>query len=431
MVKTTPTGAQLGRRVRKLRSEKGLSQDDLAGTRYTAAYVSHIEHGKRRASEEALRFFADQLGISYEELLTGRSPEADLMLELEIERSFAAIHEGNAKESLERLESARSEAREVGASRALARAEEGIALALFKQGLYKEALVTYEGLDANLTDASPEDRTPAVVGRARSLFHLARLHDALDLLEPHLARLNRSAAPDPTALMQVYACLIPVYYDLGQVERAKKAAAKGTDLVAEVADPEGLACLHVNRAGLLLEEKQTRGALAALGRAQDLFRQLGWRSEATKVGLARGVVFTERDDLARAEKEFSSVLVDGSVSPRDLARAHTGLALVARRKGDPARGLEHACSALEIGGDVPGEAAEANREAGMCCAALGREDETLTHWKNALSLYLDVGDNSEAAKTARLIGEVLETRGELEEAAQVYRDGLGNLEEVR
>jgi tetratricopeptide (TPR) repeat protein len=432
MVKTRSTQAQVGKRLRKLRLERGLSQEDLAGSRYSAAYISHIEHGKRRASEDALRFFAEQLGTSMEELLTGRSPDADLLLELEIERSFAAIHGGDAAGSLERLESARVEARAVGASRALARAEEAIALALFKQGLYKEALITYEGLDTSLDQASAEERTPGVVGMARCLFHLGRLHDALDIVEPHLARLNRSSAPDPTALMQVYACLIPVYYDLGQVERAKDAAAKGTDLVPEVADPAGLACLHVNRAGLLLEEKQTRGALAALARAQDLYRQLGWRSEATKVALARGVVFSERNDLARAAAEFRLVLDDRSVSPRDLARAHTGLSLIARRVGNPAEGLDHAREALDALGDgVPGEAAEANREAGMCVADLGREDEALSYWRRSLEFYLEVGDNGEAAKTARLIGEALEGRGDLEGAARIYREGLGNLEQVR
>lgn len=429
--KTRAAASRLGPRLKKLRAERGMSQDDLAGSRYTGAYVSHIEHGKRRASEEALRYFADQLRISYEELLTGRSPEADLMLELEIERSFAAVHEGNPEPALERLEAARSEARAAGAHRALARAEEGIALALVKQGLYKEALITYEGLDATLAEAAEEDRTPAIVGRARCLFHLAKLHDALDLLEPHLARLNRSAAPDPAALIQVYASLIPVYYDLGQVERAKDAAAKGVDLAPEVADPEGLACLHVNRAGLLLEEKQTRGALAALGRAQDLFRQLGWRSEATKVSLARGVVFTERDDLARATKEFRSVLDDGSVSPRDLARSHTGLALIARRSGNAEQGLGHARDALAVAEGVPGEAAEANREAGMCASDLGEVDDALRYWRDALKYYLEVGDNAEAAKTARLIGEVLESRGQAAEAMRVYYDALGSLEQVR
>src|SRR5215212_10130852 len=66
--------AEIGRRVLRLRTERGFTQRQLAEPAYTAAYVSTLESGKARPSEGALRHLAERLGVTYEELATGRSP---------------------------------------------------------------------------------------------------------------------------------------------------------------------------------------------------------------------------------------------------------------------------------------------------------------------------------------------------------------------
>ncbi|MFD8939769.1 helix-turn-helix domain-containing protein, partial [Streptomyces sp. NPDC059578] len=62
----------MGRRVHRLRADRGLTQRQLAEPAYTAAYVSTLEAGRVRPSEKALRHLAARLGTSYEELATGR-----------------------------------------------------------------------------------------------------------------------------------------------------------------------------------------------------------------------------------------------------------------------------------------------------------------------------------------------------------------------
>src|SRR5690348_8394681 len=73
-VRTAEEAAEIGRRVLRLRTERGLTQRQLAEPAYTAAYVSTLESGKVRPSEAALRHLATRLGVSYEELTTGRDP---------------------------------------------------------------------------------------------------------------------------------------------------------------------------------------------------------------------------------------------------------------------------------------------------------------------------------------------------------------------
>lgn len=57
-----------GRRLRELRLAAGMSQAELAGRRYTHAYVSVLESGRRVPSPTAAEYFAQRLGVPVEQL---------------------------------------------------------------------------------------------------------------------------------------------------------------------------------------------------------------------------------------------------------------------------------------------------------------------------------------------------------------------------
>lgn len=62
----------LGKRVREVRKEKGISQADLAVKCKTSAqYLSQIENGKKQASLQILITIAEALEVSLDELLVG------------------------------------------------------------------------------------------------------------------------------------------------------------------------------------------------------------------------------------------------------------------------------------------------------------------------------------------------------------------------
>lgn len=54
---------QIGARIRSLRLERGMTQQDLAGHRYTKAYISAMEIGSARPSMLALQHLALQLRV--------------------------------------------------------------------------------------------------------------------------------------------------------------------------------------------------------------------------------------------------------------------------------------------------------------------------------------------------------------------------------
>src|SRR5438552_13548600 len=67
--------ADVGARIRSLRTAKGLTQAQVAEPQYTKAYISMLESGRTRASMKALEHIAGVLGVKPADLLGGaRSP---------------------------------------------------------------------------------------------------------------------------------------------------------------------------------------------------------------------------------------------------------------------------------------------------------------------------------------------------------------------
>ncbi len=59
---------EFGRRLREFRSAAGLTQAELAGSKFSHAYVSVLESGRREPSRAAVEYFASRLGIPVEKL---------------------------------------------------------------------------------------------------------------------------------------------------------------------------------------------------------------------------------------------------------------------------------------------------------------------------------------------------------------------------
>src|SRR5918912_2768611 len=75
-----PSAAEetIGQRVKRLRTERGLSQRELSGPGVSYAYISRIENDDRKPSEKAARHLAVKLGVTADYIETGRTvPAAD------------------------------------------------------------------------------------------------------------------------------------------------------------------------------------------------------------------------------------------------------------------------------------------------------------------------------------------------------------------
>ncbi|MGZ4395718.1 MAG: helix-turn-helix domain-containing protein [Gaiellaceae bacterium] len=79
-IRTRTTAAQpgsirLGERLRQLRVSAGLTQTELAGERFSKEYVSQIERGKTRPTDETVEWLAARLGVDAGFLANGVSTD--------------------------------------------------------------------------------------------------------------------------------------------------------------------------------------------------------------------------------------------------------------------------------------------------------------------------------------------------------------------
>ncbi|MGW0512631.1 helix-turn-helix domain-containing protein [Streptomyces olivaceoviridis] len=70
-----------GRRLKRLRLERGLSQAGLVGDGMSTGYLSRLESGERRPTERATAYLAERLGVDASALI-GPSPQRSLTCEL-------------------------------------------------------------------------------------------------------------------------------------------------------------------------------------------------------------------------------------------------------------------------------------------------------------------------------------------------------------
>lgn len=421
------SSATVGRRIRKLRLTRGLSQLQLAQGICTSAYISTIESGKRRGSDRVLAAIADRLETTVDHLQTGRSPGLATRLHLEVERLRVAVIQGRPDEAVVPAEEIRDEALRSGLPSQAGRAEEVRGRALLRLGRRPEALEAFVGANEILREDPVEARAGAIAGAARCRFQMGDVHHAIHELEAYLIELMRRPALDPTAATQVYGALIGPCFEAGLIDRAREAAAEVRRLEARVTDPETIACSHINVGGVYLAEGRVEEAVAALARAETLFVQIGAVADGVKVAINQAMVFIEGERWEDARVRLKQALVWLGEDPNsiDRGRALNQLGRVERLSGDGRSAVAYLQEALTVlDGDQHNERGLAQRELGLCALAQGDVEAGTCLLRDALGSYQSASNPLEEARTYMLLGDAMRGAEVLGPVAQAYRDGV-------
>jgi transcriptional regulator with XRE-family HTH domain len=99
---------RLGDRLRQLRVSAGLTQTDLAGTRFSKEYVSQIERGKTRPTRETVEWLAQQLGVDADFLQNGVSTDERSRIETLLARAEALSEATKSAEAIEQIDDVRT-----------------------------------------------------------------------------------------------------------------------------------------------------------------------------------------------------------------------------------------------------------------------------------------------------------------------------------
>src|SRR5713226_3564634 len=101
----SPMVADVGARIRSLRTAKGMTQAQVAEPLYTKAYISMLESGRTRASMKALEHIAGVLGVKPSDLLGGHAAPATPQYDLvEARKLIEQAQFSDALPILEKLE---------------------------------------------------------------------------------------------------------------------------------------------------------------------------------------------------------------------------------------------------------------------------------------------------------------------------------------
>ncbi|MFI8233522.1 helix-turn-helix domain-containing protein [Streptomyces sp. NPDC085900] len=420
----------IGRRVQQLRAARGLTQKQLAEPAYTPAYISTLEAGRVRASDEALRHIAERLGVAYEELATGRPARLATDLRLRLTEAQRTLAGGEAERAAEQYDALLAEAEGHDLADVQAAALLGLGESALDTGELTDARRYFERAEKTLADAPLPARVPALRGRAVSHYLAGELRYAVYLLESTLDELNRGGLHDPDALLLLYASIIGPYMDMGAHARAAQAAELALALAPHSGDPALVARMHRSVARTLLAEGRIAEADASLAKASELYRTLQIRTELANCHWMRGYVCAQNGELERAEAELRQALEMLTAKRAALYSSQVAVELAdvlhRRGKSEQAAALLH-----DTLSDLNSErgalhSAAAHRLLGII-AEDARDTETAEeHYVRALSLLERAGAAGDLADLCRLLGDLLRRTGRVEAALDAYRTGLGH-----
>ncbi|PYC79497.1 transcriptional regulator [Streptomyces tateyamensis] len=423
-----PPADQVGARLQRLRTERGLTQRALAEPGYTAAYVSTVEAGKARPSEAVLRYFADRLQVSYQELVSGvpAGLRTEIMDGIAEANQLVDGGEGAAGEQL--LAELTERATGYGITDLVAELHTARGALLLRRGALAEGREEFERAEALLADQPLPARVRAVRGRATAHYLEGDVRYACYLLESTINELNGGGLPDPGSLMLLYAAVIGPYLELGALERATKAAGLALDLAPRVADPPAVAALHRSVARTHVAHGRYAEAEAALVRAQEVYQQWGIRVEFAQCHWMRGYLAAQQGRLAEAETELRTAarMLRESGAAFYAVQVEVELADVRWRLGHTAEAEELLGQLLASLGPGRGavHAAAAHRLLGLIRDRADDPAAAEQHYRTALELQREADVTGDLADTARLLGDLLDRQGRTREAVAAYRSGL-------
>jgi tetratricopeptide (TPR) repeat protein len=169
----------LGERLRHLRVERGMTLSQVAGGRFSAAFLSQIERGLARPSPVNLGHIAERLEVDLESLLRTTPREVDREIaELRLTEARAAVTRDEPARALKILASLPPSLTD------LDRLDAGLlrADALVRNGDYEKGMTALRTASEMRGADSPESRVRVAEIACRAHYRRQRYHQALDAL---------------------------------------------------------------------------------------------------------------------------------------------------------------------------------------------------------------------------------------------------------
>jgi len=433
-----PRPTQLGDRLRQLRVSAGLTQSDLAGDRFSKEYISQIERGKTRPTDETVEWLALRLGVDAGYLANGVSADERARAEALLTRADAVMQERRYEEAVEAYRSSYSAVLATGSPQLRMRLLAGEAIALAHHGEPRAALELLTEARSLVEDESFND-----LDRADVLYRLgvcryltSSVSTAISLLSESLALAERSGLPCDELRAAIFGWRSRCYRRQRDFEAAREDVERALELAEALRDTRAMGEAYF-QASILAE----RGGHWVLARtyAEKAKAQYEALAEQREVGRLHnnlgGLEFTlgrPEQAIAHFKQAFAAALDVGY--EHDAATAVSSLAQVHLRVGDPLKAEEQARHALRIideREDMLDEIGNARLVLGRALLEQNRLDEAEETLAGADEAFAQLSSASHRAAVWVAQGDLATRRGDDPRAAVLYRRAAEALQDFR
>jgi tetratricopeptide (TPR) repeat protein len=428
----------VGERVRALRTAAGLTQTELAGERFSKEYVSQIERGKTRPTDDTVAWLAERLGVDAQYLTHGVSADVRARIEAQLARAEALSESHQDLEAVETYRDARGELDSLGSPELELRALAGEGWSLLELGAAREALELLQAARV-LSEApgfSDVDRADVLFRLGCCRYRLSSIPSAIALFDEALELAERTGLPCDLLRARILAWRSRCRRRQADYEAAREDVERAIELAQAMDDPRVVAGTYFQAS--LVAEKMGHWVLARqyAQQAKAIYQDLNDERNTGRLMLNLGglQLLLGRPEQAIEHLTASFALAVEAGSQPDAAQALGSLAAVHEHLGDHDAADEHARKALALldgREDFLDEIGQSNLVLGRSLLERGRLDEAEQCFRTADSAFEQMESIGHRTGAWVALGDLAERRGDVREAARWYRNAAEALAVVR
>jgi tetratricopeptide (TPR) repeat protein len=422
-----PNGG-LGERLRTLRVNSGLTQTDLAGERFSKEYVSQIERGKTRPTQETIEWLAQRLGVDPGFLASGVSADERGRIETGLARAEALNENHEYQDALAEYQKVAGSVVGIASPELEVRHLTGEAWALMRSGEVKPAVKLLTRVQAIVEDPlfSDVDRADVLFRLGACRVELSSIQTAIGLFNEALTLAERSGFPCDRLRAEIFNWRSRCYRRQRDFEAAREDVERALELAEALGDPREVARVYFFAS--LVAERQGNWVLARTyaEQAKAQYEEIADRATLGKVlnnlGGLNFLLGKPEDAIAQLNESFKVLLEYGTEA--DAARAVSSLAQVNLRTGQVEPAEHQARQALQLLGDrvdVIDEIGNAQLVLGRSLLEQARLDEAEEAFEDAERSFEQFSSLSHRASVWIAKGDLAARRGQDQVAAQLYR----------
>ncbi len=430
--------ASIGGRVRSLRTAAGLTQTALAGERFSKEYVSQIERGKTRPTEETVAWLAERLGVDTQFLVHGISADARTRLEAQLARAEALGEAHRDEEAVAGFRETRAELAPFGTPDLELRALAGEGWALQELGAAREAIDVLQTARvlSELPGFSDLDRADVLFRLGCCRYRLSSIPTAIALFDEALELAERAGLPCDLLRARILAWRSRCRRRQSDFEAAREDVERAIELAQAMDDPRVVAGTYFQAS--LVAEKMGHWVLARqyAQQAKAIYQDLNDERNTGRLMLNLGglQLLLGHPEQAIEHLTASFALAVEAGSQPDAAQALGSLAAVHEHLGDhdaADANARKALALLEGREDFLDEIGQSNLVLGRSLLERGRLDEAEQCFRAADSAFEQMESVGHRTGAWVALGDLAERRGDVREAARWYRNAAEALAVVR